>query len=1220
MIGTRLKDRYRVEALIGQGGMGLVYRALDEQTQQMVAVKILSPRPGRHDELEARERRFRRELRALSTLSHPHIVSVYDHGQVDDVPFFVMEYVAGGDLRGLMQASAPDCRLAPAELLPLAIQLVQALSYIHSQGVVHRDLKPENVLVAAGRDPRHLKLTDFGLAQLAGPELHLTQAGELLGTVLYMAPEQARGRTVDRRADLYALGIILYEALAGRHPFPGSDPVTVLMQQINVAPPSLCPLVPGLPQAWQGLVGRLLAKEPADRFGSAEEVLVILRSWADTVSTDNLLEPQSARVELIFRAPLVGREVEMSRLREALRAARAGQGPVVFIRGEAGVGKTRLVQDFAGMSHGIGLDGGLRLWLGKSYEAERLPYQPFAEILRQCYHQVPELWHDAARIQPLIMLLPERAADPAVAALPALPALDAEAEKYRLFNAVAGLLAEAAARGVTLLCLDDVQWADAASLELFAYLARTLAATSLLLIATYRGEEVAADHPVARLQQQLARQRPVTVLELECLDRSAVNWMVGAMFGDLEAAEQLGGLVYEEAEGNPFFAEEIVKALVQEGAVFRAGGQWRRRDAQQWWVPAGIRSLLEYRLSRLTEPARSAVAVASAIGRQFDFDTLRLAGRFDEDTLLDTLDELLRARVIREDPTGRTERYDFTHDKIREVAYGQLSPARRTRLHRRVAEALEQRHAADLGQVAGELARHHAEAGELDTAVTWAERAAQAAGTRLAMAEVLDRYLEALGLLERLAPDPERRWRLLLGAHMASVSLGRRDSVDALGQERLALADAQGWPARHNQVLLGMASFYIQTGDLVRSEALCREAMPALDDDPGQLAFALVILGLAIKDQGRLGEAKQVLQQCIDHCAQTGVQRYHAVARRELGNVHVLSGELNEGLGHQRAALDTLRAMPDADMLDLAFTLSDMADTLYLLGEYEQAAACQTEALALARQTGHLWAELGTLGALGHTQVRLGQWGPGRASLQAALDGYRRLSERPEQIGFALALAEMNRHLGDLDRSRALIVDALLLAQRRGATQHECAALSALVVIEAQLGHYEAADAYAREAAQLIRPGDLREKTGLCLARGWLALAAGDGAGAVAAADQVLDAGPVPTAAPQAEALVLRGLALGSAADLQAGWEAAGQARVQPLRWRAGLALAELHRAAGRSDDAAAWQRAAQAEIEAVAATFDGPAFRAALLRHALASPLPLPSDPLLPRGEKGQG
>lgn len=1190
MIGTRLKDRYRLEALIGQGGMGQVYRALDEQADQMVAVKVLSPRPSLHDQ----ERRFRREFRALAGLSHPHVVSVYDYGQADDRPFFVMEYVGGGDLRGLIEGHGG--RLSHGELLPLAIQLCQALSYIHAQGVVHRDLKPENVLLAAAQTPHHLKLTDFGLAQIAGPDVRLTQAGELLGTVLYMAPEQARGQVVDRRADLYALGIILYEALTGRHPFAGDDPVTVLARQLGSSPTPPRQIVPTVSASWERLILRLMAKDPANRPASAEEALVTLRNWADTVSTDDLLEPHAARVELIFHAPLVGREAEMARLRQAVQAAMRGKGPVVFVRGEAGVGKTRLVQELATGS-------GLRLWLGKSYEAERLPYQPFVEILSQCYRQAAPHWQDPASIQPLVTLLPELAADPALAP-PAAPAvLDAEAEKFRLFHAVSGALAQATVEAPAVVCLDGVQWADAASLELFAFLTRTLAAAPVLLCAAYRSEEVSGDHPVARLQRQSSRQRQVEIVDLEPLDRAATGWMVAAMFGDLAAVDQLGGLVYDEAEGNPFFAEEIVKALVEEGVIYRAGGQWRRRETDQWWVPAGIRNLLEHRLNRLSESARSAVAAGSVIGRQFDFDTLRLAGHFDEDTLLDVLDELLRARVIREDPTAGAERYDFSHDKMREVAYAGLSPARRTRLHRRVAEALEQRHTGDPDPVAGELARHYELARDLDRAIAWAEQAAEVAQARLAFHEALAHCRQALKLADSLPPDPERQHRLLGTAMLLGTNLAQRELVEAVTRQGMALCEAQGWPQRSAHFALSLASFYIQSGEPGRSEAICDQflAAPGPAPEPERLLYAQVIRGIALKDQGRLDEAGLAFRRCVEQAEQAGMLRFVAVATRELGNVCALAGDVEEGIAHQRAALALLRQAPGTLLSDLAFTLSDLAEVLYMQGEYAAAAGYQSESMAISQQTGQLWSQLAAQGELGCSQMRLGQWGAARANLRVALEGSLRLGERIEPARYALALAEIERHLGDAARARALAAEALALARRRESLSHKAEALAALALADLAGGDGAGAVAHAQEAVEAAqRAGRPPALARAWLAQGQAALGLGDRATAASAAGRALELGAAIGKWERAELLALRGIALASRAGLEAAWTAVGQVGNHPAGWRVALALAAWHQQAGDEREAARWRRAAEEQVAQVADTLEDPALAATLRRRVL--------------------
>ncbi|MBN1659359.1 MAG: protein kinase [Anaerolineae bacterium] len=1199
MIGTRLNERYRLETLIGQGGMGQVYRAHDEQTGETVAVKILSPRPGLHDP----QRRFRRELRTLSSLSHPHVVAVRDHGQADGQPFFVMEYVDGGDLRGLIQAQGKGS--SHEEILPLALQLCQALSYIHAQGVVHRDLKPENVLVAIeeGREGKPLlKLTDFGLAQLAGPDVRLTQAGEMMGTVLYMAPEQARGQVVDLRADLYAMGIILYEALAGRHPFQGDDPITILVQQIGASPTPLRHFAPLVPKPWEQLVVRLLAKDPADRFASAEEVLVILRGWAGAISTDHLLAPQPARVDLIFQSPLVGREAELFRLRQALEASGQGDGPVVFIQGEAGVGKTRLVQELATVSTAPQGSPGVRLWLGKSYEAERLPYQSFVEILRLCLRRTGPSWPAPYRLQPLLTLLPELGSDPALSTLPVPIALDAEAEKYRLFDAVAFVLVEMAGNRPTVLCLDDVQWADAASLELLAFLSRTLGSAPILLCALYRSEEVPQDHAVLQLQRQLNHQGRAVTLDLEPLDRVSVSWMVGAMFGELAAAERLGGMIYREAKGNPFFVKEIVQSLVEDGLIYRAGGQWQRRTTDRWDVPAGILDLLDHRLSRLGESARRAVTVASAIGREFDFDTLRLAGRFDEDTLLDALDELVRARVLHEDTSHRIERYDFSHDQMRKMAYARLSPSRQRQLHRHVAQALEQIHQADLDPVAGEMARHYERAGDLAQAVTWAERAGQAAATRIALEEALEHYQRALDLERELPPDAERRYRLSALAVGVAHSAGRPEIVDLLSQQMLEMIDRQGpaWESRRWPVLREIAQSYQQRGEPALFEAVCTRLVALSAEDTTRQTFSYLLWGLALKETGRMDEAETRLRHSMALATGMGNQRLTAIARREIGNIHLWRGDLEQARAHQEEALEILRCIPETPASDIAFSALDLAETLYNLGCYAEAAVRQTEALDISRQITYFWLEMSALGELGRTQIKLGQWGAAHTGLRQAIEGNRRLGERLEQVTYALALARVERHLGHAAEARALAVEGLALAQRRQSSLDEARALAELSLVEMGLDHSDAAHAYATEALHAARQAPT--PAGIVAARlvsGQLALARGDGQAAAGAAAWVLEQNRGVRPQDQAEALLLRGVVQSDQADLHAAWRVAREAKDQPIAWRAALALASLHRQMGDGDGASEWQRTAEAEIKAVAASFDDPELAQALHSHA---------------------
>jgi serine/threonine protein kinase len=312
MIGTTLHHRYRLDAELDRGGMGVVYRAHDLLLDRPVAVKVLN-RPNLGPEGRAR---LLNEARAAARLDHPNIVAVYDAGQAgegdDGTPFIVMQLVEGESLRDQPPSSLD-------ETLAIAGQICAALNHAHTHGIVHRDLKPENILIT----PEGVaKLMDFGLALSAASRL--TDDGSLAGTVFYLAPEQVLGQEIDGRADLYALGVMLYELVTGRLPFTADDPVAVLSQHLHapVVPPTS--LRVDLLPAVETAILKLLAKSPADRFATAAEAAVAL-AQAGTLATAGDVAPSGALLQGLARGRLVGRRAEVAQLRDLWARAQGGQ-------------------------------------------------------------------------------------------------------------------------------------------------------------------------------------------------------------------------------------------------------------------------------------------------------------------------------------------------------------------------------------------------------------------------------------------------------------------------------------------------------------------------------------------------------------------------------------------------------------------------------------------------------------------------------------------------------------------------------------------------------------------------------------------------------------------------------------------------------------------------------------------------------------------------------
>jgi serine/threonine protein kinase len=270
-LGTELAG-YRVESLVARGGMSVVYRARDERLGRDVALKLLA-----HDlaEDESFRARFLRESKIAASLDHPGIVPVYAAGEVDGLLYLAMRYVEGSDLKALLRRDGP---IAPARALALLDQVARALDAAHGRGLVHRDVKPANILVESEGDTERAYLADFGLTKTDASAAGSTAAGQLIGTIDYVAPEQIRGHDVDGRADVYSLGCVFYESLTGAPPFARAAEVAVIYAHLQDEPPSASRRRPGLPREMDAVLARALAKEPSDRYAAAGDLVAAARA------------------------------------------------------------------------------------------------------------------------------------------------------------------------------------------------------------------------------------------------------------------------------------------------------------------------------------------------------------------------------------------------------------------------------------------------------------------------------------------------------------------------------------------------------------------------------------------------------------------------------------------------------------------------------------------------------------------------------------------------------------------------------------------------------------------------------------------------------------------------------------------------------------------------------------------------------------------------------
>jgi hypothetical protein len=587
--GAILRERYRLDSELGRGGMGTVYRATDLELQREVAVKVLSATSHSSD---ARERLIR-EARAAAALNHPHIVTIHDVGESAGVPFLVMELIAGPRLSEVRPTDL-------SRVVSIAVQICAALEHAHENSIVHRDLKPDNVLLSGTSDSSNVKLADLGLA-LPAYGARISRAGVIVGTAAYMAPEQALGHTIDGRADLYALGVLLYELTTGRLPFTGGDPLTIVSQHVHapVVPPRV--LRSDLPRALEAIIIKLLAKDPKHRYRSAAETRAALLEslHADDEQSTPDTVPAVAILDALSRGRLVGRIDELTEARELWQRAREGRGHGMLLSGEPGAGKTRLAREITIQA---AVDGALVL-SGGCYEYEAAtPYLPFVEAFRRWVREeknddkLRATLGDAAT--QIAKLAPET--ETRLGPFPERQALAAHEERLLFFDAVAQVFSNIARKQSLLFLADDLHWADRGTLWLLSHLLRQLRGERVLIVAAYRETELDRAHPLAKSLVDWNRERLTTRIALRRFNETETGDQLGALLGERVSGE-FAVAVHRETEGNPFFVEEVLKALIERGSVRRESGKWRRCDLDQLVIPQSVKEAIGNRLDRVSQ-------------------------------------------------------------------------------------------------------------------------------------------------------------------------------------------------------------------------------------------------------------------------------------------------------------------------------------------------------------------------------------------------------------------------------------------------------------------------------------------------------------------------------------------------------------------------------------------------------------------------------------------
>jgi tRNA A-37 threonylcarbamoyl transferase component Bud32/tetratricopeptide (TPR) repeat protein len=1069
--GTKL-GRYEIRSQLGAGGMGEVYLAEDTLLDRKVAIKLLPPQSTAD---ERARKRLIREARAAAKLDHPNICTIHEVGEEDGRSFIVMQYVEGETLAHRI-ARKP---FQISEALDIAVQVADALAEAHSRGIIHRDIKPQNIMIT----PRgQAKMMDFGLARVvqehdalaseAETQGLLTKPGMIVGTVAYMSPEQTRGEMLDARSDIFSFGVVLYEAATGQRPFGGSSVLSIMHEIAAVDPLPPSAIRRELPPEFDAIIQRALAKDKHRRCSSASELADALRrlkrSFEESFDVVTVPKPE-AEMEAF-----VGREPELKQLGEFLRQAIEGSGRVVFLTGEPGIGKTALADEFLRRTRRH--FASLVVCRGRCVEQYGTgeAYLPFLDALGA-------LLASAGRGRVMTVLrtyAPTWCLQfPAVfASSGALEQLQREtigATKERMLREMGDALGALAASSPVILLLEDLHWADPSSADLLRHLCQRLGGQRLLVIGTFRPEDVElSNHPLKNYKREMQAHNLCEEIALGLLGEEHIAGYLDARFAPNDFPRELATLIERKTEGHPLFATSLVQFLAERGDITRTNAHWtlgRELSEMDLEVPESVRGMIRKKIEMLEDEDRRALQYASIEGEEFTstvvakllgVDDLDLEERLDR---LDRVHRLIETHGAEELPDGTLGmRYRFAHALYQNVLYGDLVSKRRMLLHRQVGEQLLQYYGERAARIAAQLAIHFERGRDFSRAVEYLIQAGDNAAGLYAHPEAEEHYSRALNLVEKLPDDEQTRQYLTLYQKRGTMNIAlsrfeeavddfkrmlnparavnsaalecaalssitnvlflqhRLGEMGRYAKEALRAAEAAGSEALRIEALAQLAQRHTGLGELAASRSISDEVIRiarSLDHKPA-LVSGLTYRGIVQffqtqyeRAEEALIEAKNLALELRDGFMLPYSSFFLALALGNLGRISDAFQTLNE-------ALEMVRR--NGNHLIHARLINSLGWLYRELGDVSRATELDQEGVTVSRQYRIVEAEANSLINLGYDYIRRRE---GEKTLAAFRDA-EAIFERDEwhrwrfyHIRFQAGSAEHWLSQGNLDRA-----------------------------------------------------------------------------------------------------------------------------------------------------------------------------------------------------------
>jgi tetratricopeptide (TPR) repeat protein len=1085
---------YRVESRLGSGGMGTVWLASVVKSKRglkagaKVAFKVLHPHLAADEGIL---RRFQREAGVGLTIKHDNVVATYDVGEErvdgETIYFIAMKFLAGKTLRKLLDevGMLPEARAAA-----LLRQAVAGVAALHEQGIVHRDLKPANLFVDE-RD--NLCIADLGLSRLVDPHSEISLPGTFVGSAAYSAPEQIAGETVTPAADLYSLGVTVYECVTGKNPFFGSDLSSTMSNQTRLIPPPISRFAPDATYFFERVLATLLEKDPELRLQPATRLARILdereeSEWwrAYIEGGSELAQLSRARRKLRVRRAtrLYGRETALATVDDAIRTAVIGRsGRIVVIGGEAGIGKSRLI-DAALESRDLDPDE-VRVLVSRFLDqAAATPYY----ALNQAIVTALEIDHlpRTERVKALPNLLrenlPERGVFAEAFALLIEGAAAVAPAKQLPPEAIPALYAEVlrtlAVRKPIVLVIEEIQWADRGSLRALEALAASLRAFPIALVLSARPnaffETAPGEPPAAAFFQRLLAESSATRIDLARLDEAAVRNVLRDCGVPKTLAKSLAKRLHEASEGHPGFLFELIDDLERRGKLRNI----KPADLKKMPLPKSIVDLLTRRLEDVDAEARRVLEFASVFGTRFKPEPVIEGLGVDVARVSSALARLeQRYHLVR----AFDDAYRFDHHWLREQVYLAIDAKRRREYHAKVAEiharADSNPHAATRANYEAGIhfsfAEDHARAVPRLIGAIWfcSERNLHERAERLAR-KGLD-HLETADSRPDWAAQLTAGDRLELQLAAAAVygHLGQRATQGDLLRAAARVALDAGDDRRIADVEVQLAAHVAATGRVFAALQHCERARAAAKrcGDLALEAQSLRVEAAVLETMGEI-DYDDELERADELAARAGDDLGRAYGQLLLGQLHLSTDRLELALETQKQALATFERLEDQRGRGRAFF--QLARVYRELGDLERAGKSIAVAAQIAEANSDGALRARSLYLAGDIAMRERRYGDAKQLLEAALAAFRVATDAAFEVYALVALSLLRSAKSNPDRDPVVAGDhaaaAVAIAQRVQLERQEAYAYAALAVAYLAQGKSRFAMAVSKKGMKFL--------------------------------------------------------------------------------------------------------------------------------------------------------